>query len=207
MLAIGLLAYIPVIFYTLPRKAKYTILVTVALACVAVAYVYMHDQSIKHRIVPLFGILTGGEQTERATSMRTPIWDTGYEMFKQNWFNGVGPRGFRYVYHEYADDDNFFVQGDRRGQTHPHLVFLEIAVETGLVGIIGFIFFYSAVLRFWWRGRHDSNTVAWTSSLLAATFPFNAHMAFYGSYWSGFMWLLAGCSIAVIVQGGSIRRN
>ncbi len=208
MLVIGLLAYIPIIFHTLTRRAKHTLLASACLAAAAVTYVSLHDESIQYRITTLSGIFAGGTQTGLATSRRVPLWDTGYEMFKRNWFNGVGPRGFRHVYHEYAAADNYFMQHGREGSTHPHLFILEVAAETGVMGVAGFMLFYWAALRLWWRGRHDTKVVAWTASLLAAMFPFNAHMALYGSYWSGFMWLLLACSIAVIAQGkGGIRSS
>ena len=116
-------------------------------------------------------------------------------MLQDNWINGVGPRGFRYAYRTYADEDNYFVRRGQEGQTHPHMVFLEIAVETGVIGLVGFILFYITLFRYWWRGRHSTITGAWTAALLAGTFPLNAHLAFYGSYWSGFMWLLVSCAV------------
>ena len=196
MLVLGLLAYVPLVFLTLSRNTKYILLVAVCIVSLLVAYVCVKNPEINRRVILLTGIFSSAQQAEWATSNRTPVWDTAYNMLEDNWINGVGPRSFRYGYKAYADEDNLFIQQGRTGQTHPHLVFLEIAVETGLIGIAGFILFYFTVLRFWWRGRRDTGAVAWTSSVLAAAFPLNAHMAFYGSYWGGFLWLLIACAIS-----------
>lgn len=199
MLLIGLSAYLPLVFISLSFRARYIIAGALCVAVVLVGTVFYKSPDINRRIVLLTGILGSEYQAERATSMRTPIWDTAGNMFRDNWLNGVGPRGFRYAYRDYAEEDNYFVRQGQDGQTHPHLVFLEIAVETGVIGLIGFILFYLVILRYWWRGRHSTINGAWTAALLAATFPLNAHLAFYGSYWSGFLWLLIACVLAAVL--------
>ena len=199
MLLIGLSAYLPLVFISLSSRARYIIAGALCVAVVLVGTVFYKSPDINRRIVLLTGILGSEYQAERATSMRTPIWDTAGNMFRDNWLNGVGPRGFRYAYRDYAEEDNYFVRQGQDGQTHPHLVFLEIAVETGVIGLIGFILFYLVILRYWWRGRHSTINGAWTAALLAATFPLNAHLAFYGSYWSGFLWLLSACVLAAVL--------
>ena len=200
MLLIGLSAYLPLVFISLSSRARYIIAGALCVVVMLVGTVFYKSPDINRRIVLLTGILGSEYQAERATSMRTPIWDTAGNMFRDNWLNGVGPRGFRYAYRDYAEEDNYFVRQGQDGQTHPHLVFLEIAVETGVIGLAGFILFYLVILRYWWRGRHSMISGAWTAALLAATFPLNAHLAFYGSYWSGFLWLLSACVLAAVAE-------
>jgi len=196
MLIIGLSAYLPLVFMTLSAKARYIIAGALCGAVALVGSLYFKSPDINRRMVLLTGIVSSEYEAERATSRRTPIWDTAVNMFQDNWLSGVGPRGFRYAYSSYADADNYFMRQGQDGQTHPHLVFLEIAVETGVIGLLGFILFYLTILRYWWRGRRATTSGAWTAALLAATFPLNAHLAFYGSYWSGFLWLLTACVLA-----------
>ena len=200
MLIIGLSAYLPLVVLSLSSRARYIITGALCVAVLLVGAVYFKSPDINRRIVLLTGMLGSEYQAERATSMRTPIWHTAYNMFQDNWLNGVGPRGFRYAYRTYADEDNYFVRRGQEGQTHPHMVFLEIAVETGVIGLAGFILFYVTMLRYWWRGRHSTINGAWTAALLAGTFPLNAHLAFYGSYWSGFLWLLIACTLAAVMS-------
>ena len=200
MLLIGLSAYLPLVFISLSSRARYIIAGALCVAVMLVGTVFYKSPDINRRIVLLTGILSSEYQAERATSMRTPLWDTAGNIFQDNWLNGVGPRGFRYAYRDYAEEDNYFVRPGQDGSTHPHLVFLEIAVETGVIGLAGFILFYLTLLRYWWLGRHSTTSGAWTAALLAATFPLNAHLAFYGSYWSGFLWLLSACVLAALAE-------
>lgn len=195
ILALSLLAYLPPVFLTLSTRAKGALLAAVCAASALAIYAGLKDPGLNQRMVLLTGALSSRHQAEMATSGRASLWNTAYNMFAENRINGVGPRGFRYVYEEHADAGDAFIQEGRFGH-FPHLVFLEIAVETGLIGIAGFILFYATLLRHWWRDRRDLNAVAWRAALLAAAFPFNAHLAFYGSYWGGFLWLLIACAVA-----------
>lgn len=205
ILALSLLAYLPPVFLTLSTRAKGALLVAVCAASTLAIYAGLKDPGLNQRMVLLTGALSSRHQAEMATSGRASLWNTAYNMFAENRINGVGPRGFRYVYEEHADAGDAFVQEGRFGH-FPHLVFLEIAVETGLIGIVGFVLFYATLLRHWWRDRRDLNAVAWRAALLAAAFPFNAHLAFYGSYWGGFLWLLIACAVAATSPTGPPAR-
>lgn len=205
ILALSLLAYLPPVFLTLSTRAKGALLAAVCAASTLAIYAGLKDPGLNQRMVLLTGALSSRHQAEMATSGRASLLDTAYNMFAENRINGVGPRGFRYVYEEHADAGDAFVQEGRFGH-FPHLVFLEIAVETGLIGIVGFILFYATLLRHWWRDRRDLNAVAWRAALLAAAFPFNTHLAFYGSYWGGFLWLLIACAVAATSPTGPPAR-
>ena len=200
MLVIGLCAYLPRAFISLSSRARYIMAGALCAVVVLAGAVYYKSPHINQRITLLTGIFSGGYQAELATSRRTPIWDTAMSAFKDNWLNGVGPRGFRYVYSDYAAEDNFFILHGRGGATHPHLVFLEVGVETGVTGLVGYILFYLTLLRYWWRERHSTPGSAWIAALLTAAFPLNSHLAFYGSYWSGFFWLLCACMVAAVMH-------
>lgn len=205
ILALSLLAYLPLVFLTLSTRAKGALLAAVCAASTLAIYAGLKDPGLNRRMVLLTDALSSKHQAEMATSGRASLWNTAYNLFVENRINGVGPRGFRYVYEEHADASDAFIQEGRFGH-FPHLVFLEIAVETGLIGIVGFILFYATLLRRWWRDRRDLNAVAWRAALLAAAFPFNAHLAFYGSYWGGFLWLLIACAVAASFPTGPPAR-
>ena len=207
MLIIGLSAYLPLVVLSLSSRARYIITGALCISVLLVGWVYLYSPDINRRIDLLAGMLGNEYLAEKATSRRTPIWDTAWNMFQDNWLNGVGPRGFRYAYRAYADEGNYFVRQGQDGQTHPHMVFLEIAVETGVIGLAGFVLFYLTILRYWWRGRRSTINGAWTATLLAATFPLNAHLAFYGSYWSGFLWLLIACTLVAVLSGDAVKRG
>ena len=134
-----------------------------------------------------------------ATSHRLSLWKTGLAVARAHWLNGVGPRGYRTVYRDFAEADDFWINRGKTGQTHPHLMALEISVETGAVGLIG----YGAVLfllvrNIWRRRTRDPASAVCLMVVLVAWFPLNAHLAFYGSYWSTIVWIMIalGCTAA-----------
>jgi O-antigen ligase len=138
------------------------------------------------------------QEINRATAHRLPIWRTAIHMFEHNWINGVGPRGFRYVYAKYAAPNDFYLRDGRHGQTHPHQFVLEVAADTGVIGLVGFALFWVVLIRFGRRVmRERPDAVPWLLSVAVAWFPLNAHMALYASYWSSVAWWLLGAAVAV----------
>jgi O-antigen ligase len=143
------------------------------------------------------GVLSGDlQKIDAASNYRLSLWTTGSSMFVANSINGIGARGYRHVYVEYADPNNFWLREGRRGQTHPHLQILEIAVETGLFGLIGFLCIYLFFVRELFQEARFSMKAIWVLAFLVAWFPLNTHLAFYGSYWSSFVWLLIPMALA-----------
>lgn len=135
-----------------------------------------------------------------ATSLRLPIWKVAINVAEDHWLNGIGPRGFRYIYPQYGEkDDPFLALNPDAGPTHPHQLMLEIAAETGVIGIVG----YLAALVYWLRllvvAVQAKRLVAIPLMLgvLLAILPFNAHMAFYASFWSCVTWWLIMMSLAL----------
>ena len=116
-------------------------------------------------------------------------------MFVDNWFVGVGPRGYRYAYANYAVEGDFWLDRNGVGQTHPHLLLLEVAAETGVLGLIGLMGFYAKLGREL-VARCAQAIPIWLLCAAIAWFPLNAHLAFYGSYWSTLIWLLVPIGLA-----------
>ncbi|TDJ64514.1 MAG: O-antigen ligase family protein [Proteobacteria bacterium] len=132
-----------------------------------------------------------------ATSHRLSLWKTGLSIARAHWLNGVGPRGFRTVYRDYAAADDFWIARGSKGQTHPHLMILEVLIETGVIGLIGFVACLWLLLRRLIEQRLSDPTAAgYLMVAIVAWFPLNAHLAFYGSYWSSIVWIMIalGCA-------------
>ena len=203
MLLVGLSAYLPMVFISLSARARYTLVGAVCVVALLGSWVYLNSPDMHRRVASLPGIFSSAYLADRATSQRTLIWEMAWTVFRDNPINGVGPRGFRYVYQDGAAEPD--QPSSRRlydGQTHPHLLWLEVAAETGVLGLVGYLLFCLLALRYWWRGRSVTQVSAWTAALLSAAFPLNAHMALYGSYWSGYLWLLTACALAVMAATG-----
>lgn len=126
-------------------------------------------------------------ELDHALAGRLPIWRTALAMTAAHPVNGVGVRGFRYAYPDYAATDDPWVDRARgQGALHAHQVLLEVLSETGALGLgcwlIGIWFAWRA-----WRGaaaRARDRAAASAYALVAMLFPFNTHYAVYSSFWS-----------------------
>lgn len=153
------------------------------------------DPALRARAVATADLVSGDfGAMDRASSYRLTLWRTGWRIVAAHPFNGIGPRGYRHAYADYAPPGDFWLERSG-GQTHPHLMLLEVAIETGLPGVAGYaVFLWLVLARL--RRASDETQAAWAICALAAAFPLNAHLAFYGSYWSSLMWLAVAVAMA-----------
>jgi O-antigen ligase len=167
--------------------------VTALLTCVLVGGLAATNSWFQHRLIVTAGLFSGDYQRmDQATSYRLSLWRTAAAVARENPLNGVGPRGYRFVYEDYAHDRDFWLERFGKGQTHPHQQFLEIAAETGLPGVLGYGLFLLLVIG----ALRGSAQPAFLLGTLVASFPLNAHLAFYGTYWSTLLWWLLPIGLA-----------
>ena len=171
------------------------------LALVLAAYawpdgVVRAKETVQPRIGSLTGLWSGDrERIEKAVSYRLSMWETAVNMFSAHWLNGVGPRGFRFVYREYSPEQDYF------GNTGwfdlmeypvntPHLPVLEIATDTGVVGLLGYVVLATVFFSGLRRLELDSfrSTYPYALTLIVALFPLNGHLAFYRVFSAGIIW-------------------
>ncbi|MBB3227787.1 O-antigen ligase [Luteibacter sp. Sphag1AF] len=154
----------------------------------------MHDR-IAHTLV-----VTQGSEASLNTALtgRLEIWKTALRMFADHPINGVGVRGFRNAYPSYTTTDDRFVGIERcavgEGACHAHQLLLEIATETGVLGLLCWAAGLVIAWRAWRRAGPEGRARAFpaTVALAAMLFPLNTHMAFYSAWWGlVFWWLLA----------------
>lgn len=144
--------------------------------------------------------LTNGSASDLdyALAGRLPIWHTAMAMAQAHPVNGVGVRGFRYAYSDHAQADDPWL--DQGGAMHPHQLLLELASETGLIGLLAWVLAALVLLRAVWRATEEARRQAWPAllALAAMCFPFNTHYAFYSSWWGLFFWWLLAIAIAAL---------
>jgi O-antigen ligase len=160
----------------------------------------IHSPTMKEKISQTAGLFSGDyEKANQASSLRFPIWAVAARIAKDHWINGIGPRGFRYIYPDYVLKDDYWLRMDpKHGPTHPHQFFLEVAAESGGIGLLGYMF----ALLYWIQlgikasqnKLHDA--LPWIAAVFVAIMPINAHMAFYASFWSCITWWLLAVSLA-----------
>lgn len=200
MLAVALTVQGITTLIKLPNRRRLQILAVVLVMALAAGVAFHQNSSFMAKIEATAGLFSGDqEKADIATSYRFSIWRVGYDIFRDHWFNGIGPRAFREVYPQYAPAEDPFMQSNpTSGPTHPHLIALEVAVETGVVGLLGFGILWLWLLHALWQARSDAAQLAWLTALAVSILPFNAGHALYGHVWTGVVfWLM---SMAIIVR-------
>ena len=153
-------------------------------------------------------VLHGTDRSmDAALSGRLDIWHASVRMIAAHPFNGVGVRGFRYAYPQYAPATDHFVVaescGPGEGACHAHQLLLEILTETGAVGLLLWLAALACALRAWRRVGTAARDGAFPVSLALGVmlFPLNTHLAFYSAWWGLlFGWLLGLWCAALYVE-------
>ena len=165
------------------------------LAIGSLAGAYSLSQPFANRVdVSLTAFRGGVESFNVASAQRVTIWQTAGRMLADQPINGIGARGFRYAYRDYADpeQDPFIQDPNELGATHPHLLILDIGAETGVIGLAGFAFALVILIRTWRQSRLRLHQLPYALAMLAVFFPLNTSYAIYASDWSAFcFWLTA----------------
>lgn len=86
-------------------------------------------------------IATIGNVEDSSTAFRFPLWMASFDIIKDYWLTGVGlgPIAFKAIYPNYM----------RMGITavHAHNIYLQLFIETGILGFIGFLLFVFSNIR------------------------------------------------------------
>ncbi|MET0618015.1 MAG: O-antigen ligase family protein [Luteibacter sp.] len=169
-----------------------------AVACLAMAGVVALAGALAWQVSPRFRdrvahtlpALTGTSAgLDTALTGRLDIWTTSLRLYAAHPVNGVGVRGFRVAYPSVASAGDHFLTiekcGEGEGACHAHQVVLEVATETGTLGLLAWLAATLFAVRTWWRAGPVARGRAFPASvaLFAIFFPLNTHMAFYSAWW------------------------
>ncbi|MDX1513410.1 MAG: O-antigen ligase family protein, partial [Gammaproteobacteria bacterium] len=141
-----------------------------ALALAATALGYRFSEPVRQRLDQSISEL---ENPFRSGTLdhRAWIWRGGVNMFLSNPLNGVGARGFRYAYADYADAGDPYLTAEP--PTHSHHMLMEVATETGLIGLAGLLALIGTLARAGWRAPPvaQRHMLPFGLALAAAYFP------------------------------------
>ncbi|MFN3842743.1 MAG: O-antigen ligase family protein [Rehaibacterium terrae] len=142
------------------------------------------------RTAAVFDGAAGG--LDHALSGRLVIWEAALRMLADYPVNGVGVRGYRVAYPDYAPHvEQAWGEGEA---LHAHQWLLEVAAETGLLGLALWFAGIAFGLRAWRRAEAAARARARAPALalVLVLFPLNTHLAVYSTFWGGTVLLLAG---------------
>ena len=160
-------------------------------AALAMAFSPQFGSRIERSLAVLSGDRAG---LDEALSGRMSIWHAAAGMIADHPLNGVGVRGFRDAYPQYAAADDFWLAHGQQGALHAHQIVLEVLAETGAIGLLLWLMGAALAWRAWrWALPAARRRAVVPGLALAVTaFPLNTSLAFYSTFWGGaFLLLLA----------------
>lgn len=164
---------------------------------------YNISQSLRYRVDQTLVEVKKPFQTGNL-GHRAWIWRGGWNMFLAHPVNGVGARGFRYAFTDYADgNDPYLARVPPVRPTHSHQMLLEVATETGLIGVAGLIALIVVLVRVGWRANAGAQRcmLPFALALTAVYFPLNTHWAIYGAHLSQVLWFMIALYLAACAAG------
>jgi len=190
-----------------PRGFALVCGVGVIVLALAGSVAWKTSERFESRMERTLAAFSGSEQgLDEALSGRLDIWRTSARMIAAHPLDGVGVRGFRYAYPQYAPVNDHFVVAEScgvgEGACHAHQIVLEILTETGVIGLLLWLAGVVLAWRAWRRVGAAARTRAFpvTVALGVMLFPLNSHLAFYSAWWGLlFAWLLGLWCAALFV--------
>jgi len=168
---------------------------------------YLASPRFKVRVDQTLTSLSGRAGQINAIDHRFWIWRGALRMYRANPINGVGARDFRYAYAQYAAPGDPFVRMDPPLiPTNSHQMLLEVASETGTLGLVGLIAMCGLLLVAF-RAGGSGYLLGPGLCLLVALFPLNTHLAFFSSFWSQLLWWLIALFCAASREAPAIDRR
>jgi len=176
--------------YLLGIRAALATLVSAALIVGALA---MASDQVRGRVLQTSKAFNSDvAKVDIALSGRVPVWQGALCMIAEHPFNGVGVRGFRHAWAECnpAPDHPIWSQIPA---SHAHQIVLEVLTETGFIGLLLWLAGALLAWRAWCFAGSAARKMAYPAmlALLVTVFPFNTHLAFYGTFWGEVTLMLA----------------
>ena len=160
----------------------------------SIGMLWKESDGFQARIERSLLVFNGNAQAiDQASAWRLSIWAAAIDMIRAHPLNGVGARGFRNDYAEHARGGDPFVDAKSgEGAAHAHQIVLEVLSETGIIGLLCWIFGSATAIRMFRRATPAQRQRAFVPALalVVTCNPLNTHLAFYSAWWGLFFWWL-----------------
>jgi O-antigen ligase len=145
------------------------------------------------------------EQIDPLARDYVDLWKITTEIAEQHWMNGVGVDNFLPAFMPYlAPNAPVPTHID---VSHPHHVWLEVAVSTGVIGLLGLLLAYAAMWRLWCSATPAQQKLAlpMLMPLLVLWWPINASHAFYSAPLAALSLFFLAFSVAALTYRGDVK--
>jgi putative inorganic carbon (HCO3(-)) transporter len=139
------------------------------------------------------GILTGDTVLERVA-----LWNQAVDLIRAHPFTGIGMGAYPYVA-PYAPP--YSAQEPGLLVPHAHNMFLQVALDTGVVGLVGFVGMWMLAYASAWRARSFGIAAPLPLALLIALAIIVLHSLGESVFWNAkaqwFLWFVYGMALAL----------
>lgn len=150
-----------------------------------------------------------GLAEDESISGRRDVMLAGLAMFRDNPLLGVGFGNYSAYYWDYASrlglESSFTLSEVDDGVRHPHSLYIEIISETGLLGLLAFVFFITTLFIELLRVRKKFQNFAfyadwssWVTATIMSTLTFLISGMFLHGIFFRYIWMLIGLGMAAI---------
>jgi putative inorganic carbon (HCO3(-)) transporter len=156
----GFGAAVAAMAFALPRKARWGLLVVAVLVVVGIGLyaAELMPASVEARLTDFAEYVqfedvrgVGINDANYAVIERQAHWQAALEMWRYNFWTGVGFGCYEPAYRTFALINWPIALG------HAHNYYLNIAAETGLIGLVAYLFLWGAVFWRTWRATRRAN--------------------------------------------------
>lgn len=179
LLLFSIAVFLPLWARALGRRSALTLLVGVIAGLMIPVMALPH---LAERLMLALGSLSlNAEDYNAGFAFRPELWRASWIVFLENWLNGVGIRGSGLAMEPILAASLIFPESLQSQLWHPHLGVLEIAADTGMIGVAGYLVFLLLMYRAFFRMHARQHFAGATFLLVAflALFPFSSALSMY----------------------------
>lgn len=196
MAALLLFFFLFLVFLTLAPMRKLILGSGIAFVGLA-AVIFIANPSLKSRYIDTTLRDIGHHQVANRFNYKE-IWILSLEMFKDRPLFGVGNKNYQRVCMDKAYEP--LLLGGPNCKLHPHNIYLELLVDTGLVGSLLFL----TMVFFWGReifqaGLPDEGRLILLSGLISVIiilWPLATGMSIFSNFYGGMAWMMMAVMLA-----------
>ena len=206
MFAWALLPYFYLLYIKPAKRKIIPLIVTPAFFGGVVMAIVSFSPLVQQQVTLTQNAVSGDyEQLNNMTHEYPELWKITTEITEQHIVNGVGVDNFLTAFMPYlAPHAPIPTHIDI---SHPHHVWLDVAVSTGVIGLLGLLLAYAAIWRLWRNATPAQQKMALPllMPLLVLWWPINAHHAFYSLPLAALSFFFLAYSVAALTYRGDVK--
>ena len=203
-LGLGLSIYLLLSILSMPSTQRYFVSLAIGGAIVTAISTAMIVPAVANRFI---WSLTTRLPWLESSDYHIP-WMRGFETWRLNPLMGVGPNNFD----KFCEvNERVLALGPDWCFPHPHQLYIQIAGETGFIGLLLFVAIVVALLKHVLKANSikqmTPQQMAAVSLLVVAFWPISTYSEAFGQHKNYFTWLMIGWALYLAKQGPSDRKN